>query len=369
MNVDGKSVQTLWLDPSNPAVVKLIDQRHLPHRLVIEQIRSLQEMAAAIRDMHVRGAPLIGAAAAYGLYLAALEAQGSVDWHRQIMVGGETLKQTRPTAVNLAWAVERQIDTLREAQTQQDAVEQLRKGAEEIREAELLRSRKIGEYGVALIEQCRRKHPDRPVQIMTHCNAGWLACIDYGTATAPMYEAFERQIPVHIWVSETRPRNQGASLTAWELGQHGVPHTLIADNEAGHLLQQGLVDLVITGADRTARNGDSANKIGTYLKALAANDNGVPFYIAIPSSTIDMHISDGVKEIPIEERAEDEVRIVSGLHQGSIIPVLICPETTRAANFGFDVTPARLITGLITERGICAASESGILSLFPEFAL
>jgi methylthioribose-1-phosphate isomerase len=319
--------------------------------------------------MHVRGAPLIGVTAAYGMYLAAIAALGESEetFLHTLDQAGEMLRSSRPTAVNLGWAVDRQLEQLRTAARDVEArIQSTLNVAREIAAEEVEACRLIGEHGVGLIESISREKAGATVNILTHCNAGWLACVDYGTATAPIYLAHERGIKVHVWVDETRPRNQGARLTAWELGQHGVLHTIVADNVGGHLMQHGMVDMVITGSDRTVYTGDVANKIGTYLKALAAHDNNVPFYVALPSSTFDWEHSDGVAQIPIEERDSDEVKTIRGLTKGKIRSVLLTPEESPAANFAFDVTPARLVTALITERGICPASKQGVLGLFPE---
>jgi methylthioribose-1-phosphate isomerase len=318
-------------------------------------------MATAIRDMHVRGAPLIGTAAAFGMYLAMLAEMDPSE-------AATLLRSTRPTAVNLAWAVERQLAAIGECVTKKDKISCARDTAEAIANEDAEHCRQIGLHGLQLIEQIARRKNDRPVNVLTHCNAGWLACVDYGTATAPIYAAHDREIPVHVWVDETRPRNQGAKLTAWELGEHGVPHTIIADNAGGHLMQHGEVDLVIVGTDRTTYTGDVANKIGTYLKALAAKDNDVPFYVALPSSTFDWTMRDGVAEIPIEERGAEEVKHVDGWADGRCFEVRVTPESSPAANYAFDVTPRRLISGLITERGICESNEQSILAMFPEHA-
>lgn len=368
MNVFGKHYRTIWLKPDDPGVVQTIDQRVLPHQFVIVDLTTNEEVALAIKDMLVRGAGLIGVTAGYGMYIAALRAprHSPAAFLDALRTDAEKLKATRPTAVNLEWAVERQWAAIQHGQDVEDMIDTLLRTASEIADQDAAFCRRIGEHGVTLIEAISRRKNGAPVNILTHCNAGWLAFVDYGSATAPIYAAFDRGMDVHVWVDETRPRNQGARLTAWELGQHGVPHTIIADNAGGHLMQQGLVDLVIVGSDRTTYTGDVANKIGTYLKALAAKDNGVPFYAALPSSTIDWKMRDGVKDIPIEERASDEVRSISGLRDGEIVSVLLTPENSPAANYGFDVTPARLVTGIITERGICAASEQGILTLYPE---
>ncbi|MFC2125435.1 S-methyl-5-thioribose-1-phosphate isomerase [Bacteroidota bacterium] len=366
MLVGKKHYRTIWVDEDNPEIICIIDQRHLPHHFVIEKINTTKKMAVAIKDMHLRGAGLIGAAAGYGMYLATLELRSNQLEDQHLLKIADLLKATRPTAVNLAWAVDRQLDSLKNISDINEKVRIALEMANTITDEDAAMSRKIGEHGVKIIEEISRTKNGDTVNILTHCNAGWLAFVDHGTATSPVYAAFEKGIKVHVWVDETRPRNQGASLTAWELGEQGIPHTVIADNTGGHLMQHGLVDMAIVGTDRTTRAGDVANKIGTYLKALAAHDNKVPFYVALPSSTIDWEIKDGVKEIPIEERDGYEVKYIQGLHEGSLKEVLLTPDSSPAMNYGFDVTPARLITGLITERGICKATESGILSLFPE---
>lgn len=369
MNVDGQPYRTIWLKEGDPAVVQIIDQRFLPHQFVVEDLSTVEAMARAIKEMHLRGAGLIGAAAGYGMLIAALTAptNSAAGFTAALETAGDTLKATRPTAVNLAWAVDRQLTAIAAANSIPAKLAVARATAQAIADEDADFCRRIGEHGLALIEAISRRKNGAPVNILTHCNAGWLAFVDYGSATAPIYAAHNKGVPVHVWVDETRPRNQGARLTAWELGRHGVPHTVIADNAGGHLMQHGLVDLAITGTDRTTRTGDVANKIGTYLKALAARDNGVPFYVALPSSTFDWVMRDGVAEIPIEERDSEEVKYISGLAPSGLTEtVLVTPETSPAANYGFDVTPARLITGLITERGLCPASEEGILTLYPE---
>jgi len=368
MNVHGKHYRTIWVKEDDDRVVQVIDQRFLPHKFVIEDLTNVDEAARAIREMHIRGAGLVGATAGFGMYLAALEApQDSPDAFTAFMAeAGEKLKATRPTAVNLEWAVHRQLDAMAQAPSVDEKIAVAFQTAQAIADEDADACRNIGLHGVSLIEEISKKKRGEPVNILTHCNAGWLAFVDFGSATAPIYEAHNRGIPVHVWVDETRPRNQGARLTAWELGQHGVPHTVIADNVGGHLMQHGLVDMVIVGTDRTTYTGDVANKIGTYLKALAAHDNGVPFYVALPSSSFDWTIRDGVKEIPIEERGEEEVKYIQGLHEGEIVKVLLTPEDSPATNYGFDVTPRQYVTALITERGVCEASEEGVLGLFPE---
>ena len=373
MRIHGQHYRTIWLDDSKERVVA-IDQRELPHMVVVESYRDVGSLITAIKDMHVRGASLIGAAAGYGAYLAMLDAKekGKMSVFKNHC---KSLVSARPTAVNLAWAVNMQVQAVAAADTLEEKVAVALKTAEDIADEDAECCRMIGLHGVKIIEKLSSKKHGDTVNILTHCNAGWLAFVDYGSATSPIYAAFEKGIKLHVWVDETRPRNQGASLTAWELGQQGVPHTVIVDNAGGHLMQRGLVDMVITGADRVTRRGDVANKIGTYLKALAADDNNIPFYVALPSSTFDWNIKDGVKEIPIEERDPDEVRYVSGWCEDVIEDhnnwkgvkrVLVTPRGSKAANYGFDVTPARLITGLITERGICKANYKGIKKLFAD---
>ena len=365
MNVAGKNYRTIW-PKEDEQVVRIIDQRYLPHRFIIEDLHTTEEVVTAIKDMHVRGAGLIGATAGYGMYLAALEAARSNHFESYLQKCADELITSRPTAVNLEWAIKRQLQAIEQESSITKKIEIAKATAAIIADEDAAYCKRLGEHGVAIIEKIAAKKKNETVNILTHCNAGWLAFVDYGSATAPIYEAFKRGIAVHVWVDETRPRNQGASLTAWELLNHGVPHTVITDNTGGHLMQHGMVDMVITGADRVTRTGDTANKIGTYLKALAANDNAVPFYVALPSSTFDWAIRDGVKEIPIEERNADEVKYMYGLCDEEIKKVLVTPAGSGAANYGFDVTPARLITGLITERGICKAGEESILELFPE---
>jgi methylthioribose-1-phosphate isomerase len=369
LKINGVPFRTIWEDPAAPEVVRIIDQRALPHRFVIEEIRSAGQMAGAILEMHVRGAPLIGAAAAWGMVLAVMTgpATATNSWRNQLDAAGALLKGTRPTAVNLAWAVERMLAVGRACGSADLARVRLREEAQRICDEDVGACAAIGRHGLPLIREISIRKGGAPVNILTHCNAGWLACVDHGTATAPIYAAHDEGLAVHVWVDETRPRNQGAKLTAWELGGHGVAHTLVPDNAGGHLMQHGLVDLCLVGADRVTRRGDAANKIGTYLKALAALDNHVPFYVALPASTVDWSVGDGVSEIPIESRSEDEVCCVEGVcPDGEIRSVRICPEGTHAANYAFDVTPARLVTGLITERGISPASEEGLLALYPE---
>ena len=369
MKVAGEHFRTIWLKPDNPHVVQIIDQRALPHRFVVEDVSTVEQMATAIRDMHVRGAGLIGAAAGYGMHLGALAAAKSSDFDREIAAVAAQLRATRPTAVNLAWAIERQLIGMAAGKNVEEKIALARETAGQIANEDAEHCRQIGLHGLELIEQIANRKGNKPVNILTHCNAGWLAFVDHGSATAPIYAAHDRGFPVHVWVDETRPRNQGSKLTAWELGEHGVPHTVIADNTGGHLMQRGDVDLVIVGTDRTTCTGDVANKIGTYLKALAAKDNGVPFYVALPSSSFDWKMRDGLAEIPIEERGAEEVKHADGwAADGCMLEVRVTPAGSPAANYGFDVTPRRLVTGLITERGICEANEQSILALFPEHA-
>jgi len=366
MKIDGKAFRTIWLKPADEKVIQIIDQRYLPHRFIIEDLQTVDEVATAIKDMHVRGAGLIGATAGFGIYLATLEAPGNISIDAFIAAAAEKLIATRPTAVNLAWAVNRQLNAIKNGNTIGEKINIALSIAKEIADEDADYCRRIGIHGLELIEAISEKKKGDTVNILTHCNAGWLAFVDYGSASSPIYAAHDKGIKVHVWVDETRPRNQGASLTAWEMGQHGVPHTIIADNTGGHLMQHGMVDMVIVGSDRTTYTGDVANKIGTYLKALAAYDNNVPFYAALPSSTIDWQIEDGLKEIIIEERNGDEVKYMEGLCDGGIKKVLLTPVNSKAANYAFDVTPARLVTGIITERGICEADKKSILNLFPE---
>jgi methylthioribose-1-phosphate isomerase len=363
MKIGGVHYRTIWPSQDGRAV-DIVDQTRLPHELVIARLETVEEAAHAIRSMQVRGAPLIGAAAAYGVWLAL-----SVDPSDQALEDAcALLKSTRPTAVNLAWALDEMVKTVRNLPHDRRAETAFRR-AGEICDEDVETCRLIGVHGLKLIEEQAAKKQGQPVNILTHCNAGWLATVDWGTATSPIYRAHDLGIPVHVWVDETRPRNQGAALTAFELGGHGVAHTIIADNAGGHLMQRGEVDLAIVGTDRTAANGDVANKIGTYLKALAARDNGVPFYVALPHTTIDWRIKDGIAEIPIEERDPREVTEMTGrAADGSLVTVEIAAAGSPAANPAFDVTPARLVTGLITERGICEASRDGLMSLYPERA-
>ena len=368
MNIDGQPHRTIWEKENDPGTIVIIDQRRLPHELVYEELRSPVDAAQAIREMHVRGAPLIGATAAYGLYLAAREAAGmpAGTATAHLEAAAEQLRNTRPTAVDLFHAVEAALAAVTGTDDAQERIRLARATARRIAQDSVASCRRIGEYGRELLQAVSARKNGAPVNVLTHCNAGWLACIDYGTATAPLYLAHDEGIDLHVWVDETRPRNQGARITAYELLHHGVPHTVIPDNTGGHLMQHGLVDLVIVGTDRTTRTGDVANKIGTYLKALAAHDNDVPFYVALPASSIDWNMRDGRREIPIEQRSGDEVKYIQGFDGEQLRRVRLTPAGSPAANYGFDVTPARLVTGLITDRGICEATEAGLLSLFPE---
>ena len=363
MKIDGKQMRTVWVE-SDGASLGIIDQTLLPHRFATIRLATLDDVARAIATMQVRGAPLIGAAAAYGLWLA-LRADASDE---ALDDACATLIATRPTAINLKWA----LDEIRAAvrnRTRAERAEAAFRRAGEIADEDVAINQAIGRYGLPIIEEIAASKKGAPVNVLTHCNAGWLATVDWGTATAPIYTAHDKGLPVHVFADETRPRNQGAALTAWELGHHGVPYTVIADNTGGHLMQHGLVDVVIVGADRVTAQGDVCNKIGTYLKALAAYDNKVPFYVALPSPTIDFTIDDGLAEIPIEQRAADEVATVSGrTASGHIETVQIVPDGSPVANFAFDVTPARLVTGLITERGIVQASRAALARAFPERA-
>ena len=365
MKVDGKQMRPIWLDERRQ-IVKVIDQRKLPHNLVIAELTTVDKVIVAIQDMYVRGAPLIGATGAYGVYVAAINTLGNSKPESDFITECERIKAARPTAMNLSWAVDRVLAELSKARTASEKITTAQKAAGQIAELEAENCRQIGLAGLPRINVISKAKSGEPVQILTHCNAGWLACIEYGTATAPMYAAHDAGLDIHVWVDETRPLNQGSRLTAWELGKHGIPHTIVTDNAGGHLMQHGMVDMVIVGTDRTTRTGDVANKIGTYLKALAANDNDIPFYVALPSSTFDWQARDGLRDIPIEERDPLEVHCIAGKLDDRQQEVRVSPLDSPAANPAFDVTPARLVTGLITERGICKANESDILELFPE---
>ncbi len=352
--------KALWLsDDMFDECLEVIDQRQLPFLYDTKYLTDTNEVVTAIKNMTVRGAGVIGSVAAFGIYIAAIEVDGD---YEALKEKAALIRESRPTAVNLMWAVDKMMELLKDSD---DLVEDARKFAIELNDKEALESQKIAQIGCDIIEDILKKSGKTKINILTHCNAGWLAVIDEGTALAPIYEAKRRGIDVHVWVDETRPRNQGASLTAWELAKSGINHTVIADNTGGHLMQIGEVDMVIVGADRVSANGDVANKIGTYLKELAAHDNGVPFYVAIPESTFDFEIRDGVKDIPIELRSEDEVKYIKGVDSDGLVhEVRITPENSPAINYGFDVTPARLITGLITNKGVCEADFDKIREKF-----
>ena len=363
MKVDGKPFRSIWVEPDG-RTIGAIDQRRLPHEFIVAKLTTCEEATEAIRSMLVRGAPLIGATAAYGVALAMRHDASDAALERACT----DLIATRPTAINLKWALDEMRKALAPLSPSDRAVAAYAR-AGEIAEEDVAINQAIGRHGLGLIEAIApRKKPDEVINILTHCNAGWLATVDWGTATAPIYLAHDRGLKIHVWVDETRPRNQGASLTAWELSHHGVAHTVIADNTGGHLMQHGLVDLVITGTDRVTASGDVCNKIGTYLKALAADDNGVPFYVALPSPTIDFSVSDG-RQIPIEQRSADEVATMTGrTGDGRIETVRIVPSGSPVANYAFDVTPARLITGLITERGVLQANREALAGTFADRA-
>ncbi|MDQ2801941.1 MAG: S-methyl-5-thioribose-1-phosphate isomerase [Pseudomonadota bacterium] len=362
MKIDGVAYRTVWVDREDAWSVRIIDQTKLPWTVEVLRLTTAEEAAHAIRAMHVRGAPLIGAVAAYGLCLA-LRADPATEAMER---AASLLAGARPTAVNLRWAIERMLTRLRNTTVGQRTAAAYAE-ASAIAEEDVAQNRAIGQHGLPLIQELATRRQGEPVNVLTHCNAGWLATVDWGTALAPIYTAHEAGIAMHVWVDETRPRNQGAALTAFELGKHGVAHTVVADNAGGHLMQHGRVDLAIVGADRVTRTGDVANKIGTYLKALAAHDTAVPFWVALPSSSIDWEAADGVADIPIEERAESEVTDITGLTaSGEVVAVRVAASGSPAANPAFDVTPSRLVTGLVTERSRCAATAEGLLSLFPE---
>jgi methylthioribose-1-phosphate isomerase len=362
VKVDGKSYRTIWL-AADGSTVQVIDQTLLPHKFVIRDLRSVEDAERAIRTMIVRGAPLIGAAAAYGVALAMAADPSDAN----LAAACDALMASRPTAVNLRWALD-ELRALLAPLPQSARRAAAYRRAAEICDEDAEICRRIGENGLGLVRRLKPRD-GRRINALTHCNAGWLATVDWGTALAPIYQAHDAGIPIHVWVDETRPRNQGASLTAWELGKHGVPHTVIADNAGGHLMQRGQVDFCIVGTDRTTRRGDVCNKIGTYLKALAAHDNAVPFYVGLPYPSIDWTIEDGHRDIPIEERHAHEVsRLTGRTDRGEVVTIDVLPEGSPAANPAFDVTPARLVTALVTERGVCPASEAGLLSLYPEQA-
>ena len=364
MKVNGEQTRSVWVE-ADGVTIGIIDQTLLPYRYVTLRLETVADAARAIKSMQVRGAPLIGAVAAYGMALAMREDASDAGLERAYAL----LIATRPTAINLKWALDEMMAAVRN-RARAERVEAAYKRAQDIADEDVEINAAIGRHGLKLIEEiAATKKPGEPVNVLTHCNAGWLATVDWGTATSPIYQAHDKGIPIHVWVDETRPRNQGASLTAWELGQHGVPHTVIPDNTGGHLMQHRQVDLAIVGTDRVTAQGDVCNKIGTYLKALAAKDNNVPFYVALPSPTIDFSVNDGVAEIPIEQRGAEEVTTMTGVTaDGRIESVRIVPEGSNVANYGFDVTPARLVTGLITERGVIPADRAALAQAFPERA-
>ena len=372
MKIKGKHHHTIWLDGNDRQVIHVFDQRYFPHQIETFTINNSDRAAFAIKEMVVRGAPLIGVTAAYGMYLGCIEAiassESSGDFVPTLNTIAQKLKNTRPTAVNLAWAVDIMMEKIQSQDKEEQKIAIALETANQIKADDIDVCERIGQYGLQLIKNIAQQKEGKTVNILTHCNAGWLATIDWGTATSPMYHAQKAGIDIHVWVDETRPRNQGANLTAFELNEQGIPHTLITDNTGGHLMQHDMVDIVIVGTDRTTANGDVANKIGTYLKALAAHDNNIPFYVALPSSTLDCSLHDGIKEIPIETRDAKEVKYIQGKDEatGEVKSILICPEDSPAVNYGFDVTPAKYVTGLITERGICGADRPSIENLFPE---
>ena len=367
MNINKKHYRTIWPDPENNETIMIIDQRQLPHQFVIEPLSAPNDAVAAIKDMHVRGAGLIGATAGFGMHLAAVNAKdGHLD--ETLKQAAKLLDRSRPTARNLKWAVDRVLQAVNKGETEEEKKAIIFQTACDIADEDAKFCQALGEHGLDIIKDLSKAKKGETINILTHCNAGWLAFVDYGSATAPIYAARDAGIDIHVWVDETRPWNQGAKLTTWELQQENIPCTLITDNAGGHLMQQGMVDMVIVGTDRTTHTGDVANKIGTYLKALAAHDNDIPFYVALPSSTFDWEIDNG-SDIPIEERSGDEITTISGVNtNGSIETIQLTAPGTRALNYSFDITPARLVTGLITERGVVAAEKDAIHNLFPEYS-
>ena len=366
MRIGDKHYESIWLDKDDNTAVNIIDQSKLPFNFEVIKLKTVEDIFNAIRDMNLRGAPLIGAAAAYGMYLATVEITAYTKTREHLRNASKFLMSSRPTAINLEWAINRQMDVLSNYCRKDRLMKASLDTARDIAGEEKDRCLNIGKAGLRILEKIGAKKNGEPVNILTHCNAGWLACVDYGTATAPVYLAHDKGLKVHVWVDETRPRNQGSRLTAWELENHGVPYTIITDNAGGYLMQKGEVDIVITGSDRTAITGDTANKSGTYLKALAAKDNNIPFYVALPTSSIDKDIRNSLDEIPIEERDEKEVLYVEGFLNNEIVKARICPAKATALNYAFDITPADLITGLITEKGICMAREEEINKLLSE---
>lgn len=364
MKVNNIHYRSIWESKDNPFIIKIIDQRQLPHFFEIEELKCLSDFLVAIKDMHLRGAPLIGVACAYAIANTAFLSRNLTlkEFEATIESTVKKLSETRPTAINLIWAIEKQLQAMRKVSSMEEKIEATMITARKIADESVSDCKNIGEHGVKLIEDIYNKKKST-VNILTHCNAGWLATVDYGTATAPIYIANEKNIPIHIWVDETRPRNQGAKLTSWELGNEGIPYTIIADNTGGLLMQKGMVDMVIVGSDRTTCTGDVANKIGTYLKALSAKANNIPFYVALPTSSIDWTIEDGINQIPIEVRNCEEVLYADGLIEGEIKKVLIAPYNSKALNYAFDITPKELIMALITEKGICEANKESIMKL------
>ena len=360
MKINGQHYHTIWVKENDPRVIQIIDQKLLPFEFKILDLKTIEDSYTAIKEMWVRGAPLIGVTAAYGMYLGLLNLKNNSNLKENITGFAKYLESSRPTAVNLKYATELILKKTESAESLDEKINIAFETANQLKTDEIENCRLIGENGFPLIEKISKAKKGEIVNILTHCNAGWLACIDYGTATAPIYHAHKKGIKIHVWVDETRPRNQGARLTAFELEQEGIPHTVIADNTGGLLMQKGMVDMVIVGSDRTSANGDVANKIGTYLKALAANDNNIPFYVSLPLSTIDFNMNDGVNQIPIEQRDVDEVKYVEGWNNKQITKVLIMPENSPVANYGFDVTPAKYVTALITEKGVCKATKQDI---------
>ena len=366
MKVGDVQYQSIWVDDKDSEIIKVINQRKLPFFFEIKELRSVEDVFNAISGMTVRGAPVIGVTAAFGMYLATLEINPHTNIRDHLGNAARYLTSSRPTAVNLAWAVNIMLTSLEDKKDPDEMTATALNLAKKMLYDEVSKCKAIGESGLPIIERISSAKDGAPVNILTHCNAGWLACVDYGTAMAPVYMAHHKKIPVHVWVDETRPLNQGARLTAWELANEGIPHTLITDNAGGYLMMKSMIDMVIVGSDRTTRTGDVANKIGTYLKALAAHDNNIPFYVALPTSSIDLELDDGLAGIPVEERDPDEVTRVLGFKDRELVSVRICPEETRAANYGFDITPSRLVTALITERGICMPNEKEIVGLFSD---
>ena len=361
MKINGNHYHTIWVKENDPKTIQVIDQRYLPFEFKIADLKSIEDTHIAIKEMWVRGAPLIGVTAAYGMYLGLLSLKQNNE--NKIEDFANYLVSSRPTAVNLKFAIDLVLKNIAKENTLEEKIKIAFNTSNQLKQNEIENCRLIGEFGYSLIEKIAKAKKGETVNILTHCNAGWLACVDYGTATAPIYLAHEKGIKLHVWVDETRPRNQGARLTAFELGQEGIEHTIIADNTGGLLMQKGIVDIVIVGSDRTSANGDVANKIGTYLKALAANDNNIPFYVTLPVSSIDFSIKNGIKEIPIEQRDQNEVKYIEGWLNNKITSVRLTPVNSPALNYGFDITPAKYVTALITEKGICKANKKEIEKL------